>query len=175
MTGGLSPISLSWHWAPWDSQPDFFFQLNTCSHSPYVTSSLMRGWVCRLQLLLALASAFILRSESLASAFILRSESHRTHDHLLLSQIRDSSNLEPRSPYLHPPGTGWTSYTPQHWGPFPLPFTSHNRATVEVIWTSSTPWRASLPCLDTLIWGGLNTKHSIADFWRSCYMCTPLK
>jgi hypothetical protein len=24
-------------------------QLNTCGHSPYVTSSLMRGWVCRLQ------------------------------------------------------------------------------------------------------------------------------
>jgi hypothetical protein len=33
-----------------------FFQLNTCGHCPYVTSSLMRGWVCRLQMLLALAS-----------------------------------------------------------------------------------------------------------------------
>jgi hypothetical protein len=30
-----------------------FFQLNPCGHSPYVTSSLMRGQVCRLQLLLA--------------------------------------------------------------------------------------------------------------------------
>jgi hypothetical protein len=29
-----------------------FFQLNTCVYSPYVTSSLTRGWVCRLQLLL---------------------------------------------------------------------------------------------------------------------------
>jgi hypothetical protein len=38
----------------------------------------MRGWVCRLQLLLALASAFILKSESLM-----------THDHILPSQIRD--------------------------------------------------------------------------------------
>jgi hypothetical protein len=28
----------------------------------------------------------------LASAFILRSESRRTHDHILLSQIRDSPN-----------------------------------------------------------------------------------
>jgi hypothetical protein len=37
---------------------NFFFQLNTCGHSPYVTSSLTRGWVCRLQLLLALANAF---------------------------------------------------------------------------------------------------------------------
>jgi hypothetical protein len=74
----------------------------------------MRGQVCRLQLLLVLASAFILRSES-----------RRTHDHILLSQIRDSPNLEPRSP-------GWPSYTPRHWVPFPSPFTTR-RATVEVI------------------------------------------
>jgi hypothetical protein len=55
-----------------------FSQLNTCGHSPYVTSSVMRGWVCNLQLLLALASAFILGSES-----------RGTRDHILLSQIRD--------------------------------------------------------------------------------------
>jgi hypothetical protein len=86
---------------------NLFFYLNTCDHSPYVTSSLTRGWVCRLQLPLVLASAFILRSES-----------RRTHDHILLSQIRDSPNLEPRSPYLYPPGTGWLNYTPRHWVPF---------------------------------------------------------
>jgi hypothetical protein len=36
--------------APWDSPPDFFFflQLNTCGRSPYVTSTLTRGWVCLL-------------------------------------------------------------------------------------------------------------------------------
>jgi hypothetical protein len=39
---------------------NFFSQLNTCGHSPYITSSLTRGWVCHLQLPLALASAFIL-------------------------------------------------------------------------------------------------------------------
>jgi hypothetical protein len=43
----------------------------------------MRGWICRLQLLL-----------SLASAVLLRSESRGTHDHILLSQIRGSPNLE---------------------------------------------------------------------------------
>jgi hypothetical protein len=83
---------------------NFLFQLNTCGHSPYVTSSLPRGWVCRLQLLLYLARAFILRFAS-----------RRTHDHILLSQIRDSPNLEPRSPYIHqeqggtviPLGTGF--------------------------------------------------------------------
>jgi hypothetical protein len=41
-----------------------FSQLNTCGHSPYITSSLTRGWVCHLQLLLALASAFIFEFES---------------------------------------------------------------------------------------------------------------
>jgi hypothetical protein len=50
----------------------------TNSHSPYITSSLTIGWVCHLQLLLALARAFILGSESCG-----------TCDHILLFQIRD--------------------------------------------------------------------------------------
>jgi hypothetical protein len=61
----------------------FIFQLNTFGYSPYVTSSLTKGWVCPLQLLLGLASAIILRFES-----------RGTHDQILLSQIRDSPNLE---------------------------------------------------------------------------------
>jgi hypothetical protein len=56
---------------------NIFFQLNTCGYSPYVTSSLTRGWVFLLKLLLVLASAVILRSES-----------RRTHVHILLSEIR---------------------------------------------------------------------------------------
>jgi hypothetical protein len=52
----------------------------------------MRWWVCRLQLLLTLASAVILGSES-----------RGTHDHILLSQIRDSPNLEGQDPVF----TGW--------------------------------------------------------------------
>jgi hypothetical protein len=62
---------------------NFIFQLNTCGYSPYVTFSLTRGLVCRLQLLLVLASAVILRSETRGSYY-----------HILLSQIRDSPNLE---------------------------------------------------------------------------------
>jgi hypothetical protein len=46
-----------------------------------------RGQVCRLQLQLVLASAVIL-----GSVF------HETHDHILLSQIRDSPNLEGQVP-----------------------------------------------------------------------------
>jgi hypothetical protein len=74
---------------------DLIFQLNTCSyivHSPYVTSSLKRGCVCRLQLLLVLASAVILRSES-----------RGTHDHILLPQIWDSPNLEGQVPTFTSP------------------------------------------------------------------------
>jgi hypothetical protein len=82
----------------------FFFQFNPCGHSLYVTPSLPRGLVCRLQLLLAFDSWAILGSES-----------RGTHDHTLLSQIWDSPNLEGPAPYLYPPGTGWPSYTPRHW------------------------------------------------------------
>jgi hypothetical protein len=64
-----------------------FFQLSTFYHSPYVTSSLTKKWVWRLQLLLVLASSVILRPESCG-----------THDSNLLSQIRDSPNLEGNVP-----------------------------------------------------------------------------
>jgi hypothetical protein len=50
------------------------------------------GLVCRLQLLLVLASAVILRSES-----------RWTHDHILLSQIRDSPNVENQVPVFISP------------------------------------------------------------------------
>jgi hypothetical protein len=70
----------------------FFFQLNPCGHTPYVTSSLTTGWVCCLQFLLGLASAVILRSEF-----------RWTHDHILLSQIRDSPNLEGQVPVFISP------------------------------------------------------------------------
>jgi hypothetical protein len=46
-----------------------------------------RGRVCRLHLLLVLASAVILRSQLRGS-----------HDHILLSQIRDSPNMEDQVP-----------------------------------------------------------------------------
>jgi hypothetical protein len=73
----------------------------------------------------------------LASAVILRSESRGTHDHILLSPIRDSPNLEVRSPYLYPPGTGWPGYSPRHWVPFSSP-SATRRATVEKFEPTST-------------------------------------
>jgi hypothetical protein len=95
-TGGLQPISSSWRQAPWDSRPAISFQLNTCGYSPYITSSLTKGWVCRLQLLLPLSSAVIPASEP-----------HGIHDHILLPHIRDSPNPEGQVPVLYPPGTGF--------------------------------------------------------------------
>jgi hypothetical protein len=77
-TGGIPPINSSLRRTPWDSRPELFSQLNTCGHSPYITSSMTWGWVCNLQLLLALARRFILWSES-----------RGTRDHILLSRIRD--------------------------------------------------------------------------------------
>jgi hypothetical protein len=71
---------------------NFIFRLNTCGYSPYVTSSLTKGRVCRLQLLLVLASAVILKSESRV-----------THDHILLSHIRDTPILEDQvSVFIYP-------------------------------------------------------------------------
>jgi hypothetical protein len=82
-----------------------FFQLNTCGHSPYVKSCRTREWVCRLQLLLALASAVILRSESRV-----------TNDHILLSQIRDSLNLEGQVSILISPRNRVAQLYPQPLG-----------------------------------------------------------
>jgi hypothetical protein len=66
----------------------FVRQLRVCyCEAPTLT----RGRVCRLKLLLVLASAVIL----------LGSESRGTHDHILLSRIRDSRNLEGQVPVIH--------------------------------------------------------------------------
>jgi hypothetical protein len=72
----------------------------------YGAASLMRGRVCRLQLLLVLASAVILGSDS-----------RGTHGHILLSQIRDSPQPGGPGPRIYiiqeqggpviPPGTGF--------------------------------------------------------------------
>jgi hypothetical protein len=71
----------------------FFFQLNSCVNRPYVTSSLTRGRVCRLQLLPA----------SPAQSFSCP-ESREAHDHFPLFQLRDSPNQDTTGPqiYMHP-------------------------------------------------------------------------
>jgi hypothetical protein len=115
-TDGLPPISSSW-WQPLETHDQQLFLLNTSGNSPYITSPLTRGWVCRLQLMLVLASAVILRSES-----------RGTHNHILLSHMRDSPNLEAQ---IH------VIISPTHRVPFSSPPTTP-RATVEVFDSAST-------------------------------------
>jgi hypothetical protein len=86
----------------------------------------MRGRVCRLQLMLGLASAVILGSES-----------RENYGGILFSQIRDSPNLECRIPVFISPGTGWPSYNPRHLAPFSSPPVTR-RDTVEVFDPAST-------------------------------------
>jgi hypothetical protein len=47
-TSCLPPINSSWSQAPWESRSEIILQLNPCSHSLHITSSLTRGWVCLL-------------------------------------------------------------------------------------------------------------------------------
>jgi hypothetical protein len=68
---------------PSESKDQIFITVIQSRVSWYGAPPLTKGWVCHLQLLLALSSPAILRSKS-----------RGTHDHILLSEIGDSSNLE---------------------------------------------------------------------------------
>jgi hypothetical protein len=95
-----------------------FFQLNTCGRSPYITSSLTRGWVYPLQLLLVLASAVILRSVS-----------RGIYDHILRSPIWDLPNMEGQVPVFMSSRNRVAQLYPQALGYWPttvLPNTSYN-------------------------------------------------
>jgi hypothetical protein len=80
----------------------------------------MTGWVCRLQLLLVLASAVILGSESCW-----------THNRIILSQIGDSPNLESQVPVFISPQNRVARLYPKALRSFPSPPTTR-RATVDV-------------------------------------------
>jgi hypothetical protein len=91
-TTGSQLASLSWFQAPSGTQDQIFDALRRLRVCLYGAPSLMRGRICRLRLLLVLASTVILGSKS-----------HWTHDHILLSQIRDSPNLDGQVPvYVSP-------------------------------------------------------------------------
>jgi hypothetical protein len=82
-----------------------FFNWTLAANGHYVTFSPTRGWACRLQLLLALASTVILRSES-----------RGTQDRILPSQIRDSSYLEGQVPVFIFPRNWVAQFYPQALG-----------------------------------------------------------
>jgi hypothetical protein len=94
--------------------------------------SLTRGRVCRVQLLLALASAITLGSVSagvMTIFYCLRFETPPT--------------WRAKSPYLYLLGTGWPGYTPRHWVPFSW-FPTTRRAMVEVWDPTSTSDKSGL-------------------------------
>jgi hypothetical protein len=94
---------------------NIFFQLNTCGYSAYVTFSLTRRWACHLQLLMLLASAVILKSES-----------RGTHDYILLPQIRDFHNLKGQVPvFISPSNRVAQSYPPGNVFTFRRSYNSH--------------------------------------------------
>jgi hypothetical protein len=115
--------------------------------------SLTRGRVCRLQLLLPLASTVIFRSESCGD-----------HYHILLSLIRDSSNLQGQAAVFIFPRKGRPSYIPRHWVPFSSPPTT-GRVSRPIAQKSSAPLLLrvySLPSYDPVVW------------WRGSVFTLPL-
>jgi hypothetical protein len=73
-------------------KPQIFISVRQLRVSWCGVPSVMKEWVCCLQLLLAFASAVILGSKSC-----------ETHDHILLSQVWDSPNLEGQFPVFISP------------------------------------------------------------------------
>jgi hypothetical protein len=112
-----------------------FFQLNTCAHSRYVTFSLTRGWVCRLQLLLTLASAFSGPSPAglMATFYCLRFETPPT--------------WKPGPRIYIPHEQGGSVITPGTGFPFRR-LLRLARLRWRLYEPASTPRRASLLCLD---------------------------
>jgi hypothetical protein len=124
-TDGQS-ASLSWCQAPSGAQDQIFVTVRQTVAGLLMWCALSDERTGRLQFLSALANAIILGSEF-----------RGTRDHILLSQSRDSPNLEGQVPVFNPPGTGWSSYIPRHWVLFSSPPTTR-RNTVEVFEAAST-------------------------------------
>jgi hypothetical protein len=55
-----------------------------------------------------------------------------------------------RFPYLYPPGTGWPSYTPGHWVPFPSPLTTRRDYGGSILTRLHTGGGGNVPILDII-------------------------
>jgi hypothetical protein len=123
---------------------NFFFQLITCGHSPYVTFSLTSRWVCPLQLP---AQSFSGPSPVglMTTFYCLR--------------FKSTPTWRVRSPYLYPPGTGWPRYIPRHWVPFLSSLTTHS-VMIEVFDPLHMgDWLSILTVLVKTSWHGPHRKH----------------
>jgi hypothetical protein len=76
---------------------------------------------------------FILLGIFFRQLLVLASAVSRDTRPYFIVQIPETpSTWRARSPYLYPPGTGWASYTPGHWVPFPSPLTTRRATVVNV-------------------------------------------
>jgi hypothetical protein len=95
-------VSPSWCEAPFWAQDWIFISVRQLQVCWCGAPSLLRGWICSLQLLLAFASAVILGSES-----------RGTRDHILLSQIWGFPSLEGQVPIFISPKNRVAQLYPQ--------------------------------------------------------------
>jgi hypothetical protein len=162
LQGNGSINTFPWQRIYTQQDKNFFEAVSSMWSVSYQIVSMQRGWVFRLQLLLTLASAVILRLES-----------------RLLLQIRGSSNLEGQVPVFISPRTGWPTHTSKHWVPFSSPPTT-SRDTMEVFDGVAT--RVSLSCNPRFTYNpqhGQRRKQSSSTFApiisvESCLFAKPL-
>jgi hypothetical protein len=83
-----------------------------------------------------------------------------------------------RSLYLHPPGTGWSSYIPRHWVPFSSPLTTR-RVTAEVFDPASTllHWAAPIVslCTDRIENTVSNSNSIVTCVFTTAITCLPIR
>jgi hypothetical protein len=155
-TGGLLPIISSWRQAPRDSRLAFFSTEHLRLQS-FSTSSLTRGRVCPLQLLLVLASAAILGSKF-----------RGIHVIFYCLRFETPPTWRVRSPHLYSPGTGWP-FIPLGTG---FPFRRLLRLAGLRWRYSNPPPHAGTPlgwCPRYInIWHGLRRKHYFQQFLYCC-------
>jgi hypothetical protein len=101
----------------------------------------------------------------LISAVILRPKSRGTHEHIVLSQIQDSANLERQVPVFISPRNVVVRLYPRHWVLFSLPPTT-SRATVEVFDPASI--RDDLIACSDYVLGTSNTKITVSIVDEAC-------
>jgi hypothetical protein len=105
---------------------DFFLQLNSCCHSPYLTLLWLEDGS------VAYNCCWCSPAQSFSCP---RPAGPMTVFHCLRFETPPTWRV--RSPYLYPPGTSWSSYTLRHFVPFSSPPTTR-RVTVEVSEPPST-------------------------------------
>jgi hypothetical protein len=115
----------------WSPRPNFYYCQTVAGLLMWGAFSVKRR-VCHLESLLVLASAVILGSESLG-----------THDHILLSQIQDSPNLEGQVPVFISPRNRVAPLNPPALGSLFVACTTP-MTTAEVFHPASTRERFSL-------------------------------